>query len=51
MKFIGRQQELKTLSKFLKKKTSSMIVVQGRRRPWGSWYRSTAKLVFLLHIL
>ena len=32
MKFIGRQQELKTLSKFLKKKTSSMIVVQGRRR-------------------
>lgn len=30
--FIGRQEELKTLSKLLQKKSSSMVVIQGRRR-------------------
>jgi len=31
-KFIGRQQELKDLERFLSKKTASLIVVKGRRR-------------------
>lgn len=30
--FIGRQEEIKTLSKLLQKQSSSMVVIQGRRR-------------------
>lgn len=31
-KFIGRESELEDLKRFLRKKTSSMIVLRGRRR-------------------
>jgi AAA+ ATPase superfamily predicted ATPase len=31
-KFIGRQEELESLAKLLKKKSASLVVVQGRRR-------------------
>ena len=30
--FIGREYELKTLIRFLKKQTASLIVIKGRRR-------------------
>ena len=31
-KFVGREQELNTLKRFTKKKTSSLLVIKGRRR-------------------